>query len=44
MLIFHAFKYLLICLDLADTPIDSPSFLEEELGDSDAMMVDDDGK
>jgi hypothetical protein len=43
VLIFYSFDYLLICLDLAD-PIASPSFLEGELGDGDAMMVDDDGK
>jgi hypothetical protein len=44
ILILYAFNYLLICLDLADAPIASPSFLEGGLRESDAMMVDEDGK
>jgi hypothetical protein len=33
--------YLLICLDLADDPMASPSFPEDVLRDDDAMLVDD---
>ena len=37
-------NYVLICFDLADAPIASPSLSGEELVDSDAMIVDDDGE
>lgn len=36
------FNYLLICLDLADAPMASPPFLEEELSVNDPMNVDGD--
>ena len=37
-------NYVLICFDLADAPIASPSLSGEALADNDAMMVDDDGE
>jgi len=40
-LISYNFDHLLICLDLADAPIGSPQFLEGELAEDDAMIVDD---
>ena len=36
------FNYLLICLDLADAPMASCQFLEEELSVNDSMNVDGD--
>lgn len=44
LIFFNALNNLLICLDLADAPIASPSFLEAELRDDDDMMVNDDRK
>lgn len=42
-LFFYAFNHILICFDLADPPIDPPSFSEGVSRDEDAMMVDDGG-
>ena len=38
------FNHLLICFDLADVSMSTPSFLEGEMRDDDAMMVDDYGE
>lgn len=43
-LLFYVVNHLLICFDLADAPIDLPSFSQGVFRDRDAMMVDDDGK
>jgi hypothetical protein len=43
-LLFYVFNHLLICFDLADAPIDLPSFSGGVFRDGDAMSVDDDCK